>query len=127
MKFEIPPQAKRSNCSAPECRLPIFWVLTPKGKNMPCNPDGTSHFDTCVKSAKFKTEGRKGGGSFSAGAGATVPEISQPTLSGGVKVFGRTDGKYVVFDPRRKFGEMGVGVHDDKEAALKAAKEHSEK
>ncbi len=43
--FEIPQDAKKSNCRS--CDATVYWIKTAKGKNMPVNPDGSSHFGNC--------------------------------------------------------------------------------
>jgi hypothetical protein len=44
-KWEITPDKKVSHCR--KCNAEIFWVKTKNHKNLPINPDGFSHFDTC--------------------------------------------------------------------------------
>lgn len=133
MKFRIPPNTQRSNCSAAECRKTIFWIVTPGGKKMPVDPDGTSHFDTCVKASKFKPGARRpaapGGADrapVSSGAGQqTVREIFHEDMPGGVRVLGRTDGLFAVYDPRLPMARGTVSTHDSKDAAIEAAKRYA--
>lgn len=55
--YEISKDHKRSECSS--CGAEIYWVTTAKGANMPCDPDGFSHFDTCPDAAKHSGKGKK--------------------------------------------------------------------
>lgn len=50
--FAIPRGARPSKCKS--CGARVFWVTTPNGKKMPANPDGVSHFDTCVNAAAHR-------------------------------------------------------------------------
>lgn len=43
--FEIPQGMPKSSCKS--CNADIYWIKTANGKNMPVNPDGSSHFSTC--------------------------------------------------------------------------------
>lgn len=52
VKFEIPPGTRPAACRS--CQAPIFWVKTASQKNMPVDPDGTSHFATCPEAAKHR-------------------------------------------------------------------------
>lgn len=52
LKFEIPDNAARGWCSG--CSAPVAWIITTKGKRMPVDPDGTSHFATCIHADKFR-------------------------------------------------------------------------
>ncbi len=45
MIFPIDPSDPQSQCES--CRSPIHWVTTPKGRKMPTDPNGVSHFVTC--------------------------------------------------------------------------------
>ena len=38
------------------CGAAIVWVKTAKGKNMPVDADGQSHFATCPKAQDFRRE-----------------------------------------------------------------------
>ena len=62
LKFTIPPGTRHSFCKG--CHLDIYWIKTERGKNMPCDPDGTPHWATCNKAGDFKPgnkeEGREG-------------------------------------------------------------------
>jgi hypothetical protein len=51
-KFDIPKNSPGALCKS--CRARVFWIITTKGKKMPCNPDGTSHFATCPDAAQFR-------------------------------------------------------------------------
>ena len=50
--FEIPEGTDPSRCSG--CKALIYWIKTDAGKNMPVDPDGTSHFATCPKASSFR-------------------------------------------------------------------------
>lgn len=52
LRFPIPPSAPAKACST--CRASVYWILTPRGRRMPVNPDGTSHFATCVHAAAHR-------------------------------------------------------------------------
>jgi hypothetical protein len=52
MHYEIPPDAQASTCRG--CEAPIYWVVSPKGRNVPVDEDGTCHFDTCPNADAFK-------------------------------------------------------------------------
>ena len=45
LRFEIPPGTPEARCRS--CQATIHWLKTAAGKNMPVDPDGTSHFATC--------------------------------------------------------------------------------
>lgn len=50
--YAIPPGAPRRSCST--CAAIIFWIITPNGKRMPVDPDGTSHFATCPDAKRHR-------------------------------------------------------------------------
>jgi hypothetical protein len=52
LTFEIPAGTQGSGCKS--CGAPIYWIVTPSGKRMPCNPDGVSHFATCPHAAEHR-------------------------------------------------------------------------
>lgn len=52
VKFDIPPGAAVASCSG--CGAAIVWVVTTKGKRMPVDGDGTSHFATCPDAKRFR-------------------------------------------------------------------------
>jgi hypothetical protein len=54
--FEIPKDTPAALCRG--CKATIYWIKTSKGKNMPVNPDGTSHFATCPQAATFHRKKR---------------------------------------------------------------------
>ena len=54
--YEIAPGTKAVPCKG--CGADIYWMKTKAGKNMPCNADGTSHFETCPKSREFSGKGK---------------------------------------------------------------------
>ncbi len=45
LRFPIPPATPVKACRS--CGAGIYWIVTAKGKRMPVDPDGTSHFATC--------------------------------------------------------------------------------
>lgn len=53
----------------------------------------------------------------------TVPEPEQPIGIAPLKVLHRTDGKWIVYDPRRELGERTVWVAPSLELAVVAAKQ----
>ena len=52
LRFPIPPASVPKPCRS--CAAPIHWIVTPHGKRMPANPDGTSHFSTCPNAAEHR-------------------------------------------------------------------------
>jgi hypothetical protein len=50
--FDIPNGTSPALCRG--CRVTIYWIKTLKGKNMPVNPDGTSHFSNCPQAQTFR-------------------------------------------------------------------------
>lgn len=52
LKYEIPAGTDPSRCRG--CKALIWWVKTPKGKNMPVDKDGAPHWGTCPKSDRFR-------------------------------------------------------------------------
>ena len=50
--FEIPKETPAALCSG--CKATIYWIITRKGKKMPVNPDGTSHFSNCPQAQTFR-------------------------------------------------------------------------
>jgi hypothetical protein len=36
------------------CGEPVAWCLTSRGKRMPLNPDGVSHFATCPQATAWR-------------------------------------------------------------------------
>lgn len=52
IKFPIPDDAVARPCRG--CGKDIYWIVTEKGKRMPVDPDGTSHFATCSAAGDFR-------------------------------------------------------------------------
>lgn len=50
--FEIPAGATSTPCRS--CGAPVYWVTTRRGKKMPVNADGTSHFASCPQAGKWR-------------------------------------------------------------------------
>jgi hypothetical protein len=48
--MEVPTGTKPSVCR--DCATEVFWVKTAKGRNVPLDADGTSHFATCPAKAQ---------------------------------------------------------------------------
>jgi hypothetical protein len=44
----------RGVCSGADCGAQIVWVRLKDGKPHPVNPDGSSHFSTCVNAIQFR-------------------------------------------------------------------------
>lgn len=60
--YPIPPRARWRPCKAEECRARIAWSEYKKGdetKHMPIDPDGGSHFETCLKVRDFSGRNRQ--------------------------------------------------------------------
>ena len=53
-RYRIPEGERPKKCRG--CNATIYWVVTPRGRNMPVNPDGTSHWESCSERSLFKTE-----------------------------------------------------------------------
>lgn len=52
--------AQSSVCRGDECRARIFWALSPDtGKRVPVDPDGGSHFQTCIEPNRFSGATRR--------------------------------------------------------------------
>ncbi len=56
VKIEIPEGTKPTACKDSQCTIPIFWVKTPGGKNMPVEASGTPHWANCCGSKEFKAK-----------------------------------------------------------------------
>lgn len=54
MTFEIPEGTPERKCRS--CKAPVFWIITEKGKRMPVNPDGTSHFSNCPDAGNWRRD-----------------------------------------------------------------------
>ncbi len=52
LKFSIPPGTPSAKCRS--CQATIYWIETTKGKQMPCNGDGTSHFASCPNADEWR-------------------------------------------------------------------------
>lgn len=52
MTYQIDTDAEPTTCRG--CGAEIYWIRTIKGKLMPVDPDGTSHFATCPKAKSFR-------------------------------------------------------------------------
>lgn len=52
LKFEIPEGTEPARCRG--CKAVIFWIKTERGRNMPVDPDGTSHFANCPDADRFR-------------------------------------------------------------------------
>ena len=50
--FDIPEGTKESVCRS--CDAKVFWIKTARGKNMPVDPDGHSHFATCPNAEQHR-------------------------------------------------------------------------
>lgn len=51
-RYPIPEHEKPKKCKG--CGAIIYWVVTLRGRNMPVNPDGTPHWDSCPEKNLFK-------------------------------------------------------------------------
>ncbi len=54
IQYVIPKDARAVLCRGASCHKRIFYVVTPAGKLMPVNPDGTPHWGTCPDAKRFK-------------------------------------------------------------------------
>jgi len=54
IRFPIPPSTPPNRCSSPYCGKTIYWIVTRTGRNMPVDPDGISHFATCIAANAFR-------------------------------------------------------------------------
>lgn len=54
VKYAVPVDAMLTQCRASECRRSIYWIITPAGKRMPVDTDGTPHFATCPAASRFR-------------------------------------------------------------------------
>lgn len=52
--------SNESTCRS--CEAPIVWCVTARGKRMPMDPAGTSHFKTCPNAKEHSQSGNTGGG-----------------------------------------------------------------
>ena len=50
--YKVDTDAPPSKCKS--CGATVYWIKTFKGKNMPVNPDGVSHFATCKQADKWR-------------------------------------------------------------------------
>jgi len=50
--WPIPPGTPRRSCRS--CAAIVFWIETSRGRKMPLDPDGTSHFATCPDAAHHR-------------------------------------------------------------------------
>lgn len=50
--FQIPPGTPASRCRS--CSATVFWIVTPRGRKMPLDGDGTSHFVSCPQAAQHR-------------------------------------------------------------------------
>lgn len=55
-RYAIPQDANWNYCKAESCRRMIYWILTPAGKRMPVDTDGTPHFVTCPAAGRFRNK-----------------------------------------------------------------------
>lgn len=51
-RIRIPGNARKDTCRG--CGKTIYFVLTEAGKWAPTNPDGSSHFATCLRAAFYR-------------------------------------------------------------------------
>lgn len=56
VRFEIPVGASPKSCLS--CGARIFFIETARGKRMPVDPDGISHFATCTAASKWRGRSR---------------------------------------------------------------------
>jgi len=52
LRFAIPVHAVLRTCDS--CDAGIFWIITDRGRKMPVDPDGISHFATCPHAARHR-------------------------------------------------------------------------
>jgi len=41
------------------CREIVLWTITPRGRRMPIDRDGISHFATCPEATRFRSRSRR--------------------------------------------------------------------
>ena len=41
------------------CKARIYWINMESGKLMPVNPDGVSHFATCIEAGRWRNRKKK--------------------------------------------------------------------
>lgn len=56
IRFDIPHDAAPKSCLG--CGARVYFIETTRGRRMPVDPDGTSHFATCKGAAKFRGKTR---------------------------------------------------------------------
>lgn len=59
MQFTIPDGTPKKSCLS--CGAAIWWIVTERGKKMPLDADGTSHFATCPNAASHRKPRVSGG------------------------------------------------------------------
>ncbi len=53
LRFPIPLDAHVRACRS--CDARVFWIVTPRGRKMPVDADGTSHFATCPQADEHRS------------------------------------------------------------------------
>lgn len=74
-RYEISPDHKSATCR--HCPATIYFVKTKNDKNMPCNADGFSHFETCPNAKDFSGQSRKAEASEKAASGEVQDELDK--------------------------------------------------
>lgn len=52
LRFDVRPGTPASSCRS--CGATVFWIVTPRGRKMPVDGDGTSHFASCPHAAEHR-------------------------------------------------------------------------
>jgi hypothetical protein len=118
--FPVPAGTKRSSCRT--CSAPVFWIVTPRGKRMPVDPGGVSHFETCAQA----DEHRRPTSSAPVRESLVVPPLDPPIERGPFKAYRRSDAKIAIVDGRRRLGDGTVRLVMSEEAAEPAVLELAE-
>ena len=53
------PKEREADVSCWSCHRPIYWVLTDRGRRMPVDPDGMTHFATCPQGKQWSGRQRR--------------------------------------------------------------------
>ena len=99
-----PPRA--ATCRS--CNATIWWVKTRRDKNMPVNPDDTSHFETCPAAKDHLGNG----GQQSSGATPQPAQPAGPVWTGVIELDDTADPEWFVVRMKRVPGTAPLKVGD---------------